>query len=500
MSETRPQKPSVKRKCGGGRKTPCVSTNAATAMNHMNYWPFDDYQSLQCFRELVRKLKESSDRGVAFFGAGTSAPAGLPNWIDFHKRYLEHFGAQPAENLTDPAHAMLIDFDYHANREPDKALGFIKNTLAVPISDVPPAVKLARMARLLRYFYTTNLDEVLFKMAAGENVATYPDYMPMDARFVYLHGRASSATSIHDELVLGQTGYERAYGQTDGGIARSKLGLLAYYPVIFIGFSLKDQYVARSLEEITRAARFRPVIPIDVQPEEAISALNWYILLKAPVLTDPGREQEKLLREMSLRNMGVKVIWYQDGSEPDPHRSLLEVLQYIQRESRDLTVSENDPTIVERLIEAEEIASLASPSSSQVGRAKAILEGHPRVAAAFLNRVAGIDWFRNLRDSGSLQPKPSYVAANGERRAPYWQVVGFLESVASVAPKEVKEFLLGLDIDNWFAIRQAFGILEELDDESGEDLGRNFARWAARAMAFDSYSLLDVSRATESLT
>ena len=304
---------------------------------------------------------------------------------------------------------------------------------------------------------------------------------------------------FRDSLVLGSTGYRKAYDESKGGFAKTRLRIIAPYPVIFIGFSMTDEAVEVSIEEIARTARYRSVTPIDGDAEEAISPLKWYIFLKAPAFTDPRRDEVKLSREERLSNVSVKVIWYQDGGESDPHRSLLEVLQSIQRESRDLTVSENDPTFVERLIEAEEIASLQPPTSSQIRRSKAILEGHPRIAEAFLNRVDGVDWFRGLRDSGSLQPKPSYVTANGERRAPHWRVVGFLERVASAAPTEVKEFLLGVDIDNWFAIRQAFGILEALDDESGVDLGARFASWAVKAMSVDSYSLLDVSRAADSL-
>ena len=468
-------------------------------MTYQNHWPFDDYQSHQRFRELVGRLKEAPYGGVAFFGAGTSVPVGFPNWTEFHEDFLAHFGAQPRMTSADPDQAMRIDIDYHASREPARSLAFVKDTFATPVPDIPSVVRLARATRSLNYFYTTNFDEILFEAAAGESVAAYPDYMPMTARFLYLHGRASTASSI-DELVLGDTGYRRAYDHSHGALAKPRLDTLWSYPVIFIGFSMRDQSVAMSLEQISRAARYRQVNPVAGDAEAAIAPLDWYILLKAPNLTDPRRDEVKRLREDQLSNMSVKVVWYQDGGAPDPHRGVVEVVQGIQRESRDLTVSENAPAFIERLVEAEDIASLESPTSNQVDRAKAILEGHPRIALAFLDRVNGLGWFRNLRDAGALQPKASFVTANGEHRAPHWQVVGFLERVAQIAPTEVKDFLLSVDIDNWFAIRQAFSVLEALDESSGEDLGARYARWAVQAMAMDSHLLLDVSQTAQGLS
>ncbi len=444
----------------------------------------------------MRKLKESADGGVAFFGAGASVPAGFPTWEDFHKKFLAHFGAQPG---SDSYQAMLIDVDYHTNRCPAKALAFVKDTFAVPISHIPPVVRLARATRSFRYFYTTNFDEVLFEVAAGEKVSVYPDYIPMDARFVYLHGRASTAQSIHEELTLGLTGYRKAYDDSVGAFARRKLSILAPYPVIFVGFSMNDQLVTQSLEDIARAARYRQVTPIAGGAVEAVSQLNWYILLKAPIRADPRRDEKKRSRESLLKEIGVTVIWYQDGGGPDPHRSILEVVQRIQRESRGLTVSENDPDLTERLIEAEDLASVDSPTANHIRRAKAILEGHPSIAAAFVDRVDGLDWFRGLRDAGSLQPEASIATADGERRAPYWRPVGLLQRVAMFAPSEVKSFLLSVETDNWFAIRQAFAILEALDEASSEDLAAHFADWAVRAMAVDTQLLLTVSQTAQRL-
>ena len=169
-------------------------------MNHMNYWPFDDYQSDDRFRALVRNLREATHGGVAFIGAGASVAAGMPTWTDFHKSFLAHFGAQPAPLPANRHQALLVDVDYHTDRDSARALSFVKKTFAVPVSVIPPVVRLTRATRSIRYFYTTNLDEVLFEAADSESVSVYPKFIPMDARFVYLHGRASTANSIHEDL------------------------------------------------------------------------------------------------------------------------------------------------------------------------------------------------------------------------------------------------------------------------------------------------------------
>ena len=470
-------------------------------MKQESYWPFDDNESERRFWRLMRDLKESSDGGVAFFGAGASATAGFPMWKEFHKMFLAHFGAELSPSDVNPYRDMLTDFDYHTSRDPVKSLAFVKETFAASAFEIPKLVKLALATPPLRYFYTTNFDEILFDAASGEDekVAAYPDYMPMDARFVYLHGRASTANSVHKGLVLGSAGYDRAYDDSMGGFARAKLQMLVPYPVIFIGFSMSDQSVARSLEEITRAARYRHVDPVDGAPEEAISSLNWYILLKAPAQTEPGREERKRERELRLSGLGVQVIWYRDGGASGPHRGGLDVMRRIQRESRGLTVAERDSGFSESLLEAEEIASVASPTRNQVRRAQAVLEGHPRVAAAFMEHVDGLEWFRSLRDVNALGPRRSFETKTGERRAPYWHSVGLLRRVASVAPSEVKDFLLTLEIDNWVAVRQGFEILEALDESSGVALGERFADWTVRAMAIDPHLLFGVSRTAQRL-
>ena len=418
-------------------------------MSRQNYWPFDDHESERHFRELAAELRASIDGGVAFFGAGASAPAGLPTWGEFHRSFLEHFGAQPSSDGPQATRGVLTDIDYHTDRHPAGALAFVKETFAAPISRIPPLVQLTVATRSLRYFYTTNFDEVLFEAAEGKPVAVYPNYKPMVARFVYLHGRASTANSVHTELVLGSTGYDRAYDESHGSFARPKLDVLRTYPVVFIGFSMADPRVVGSLERIYQAVRKRTVTPVDREAAEVVSRLSWYILRKAPRAKDPGREQSKRLYEIRLRDIGVQVIWYQDWGAPDCHRGVLEVMQGIQRETRGLTVAETDPGFLENLLEAEDLASLPSPTTNQVRRAEAILRRHPRIAAAFLERVDGVHWFRSLRDAGALAPKPKFVAANDELHAPYWGAVSFLERVATEAPSEVRDFLLSMETDNW---------------------------------------------------
>ena len=470
-------------------------------MYERSYWPFDDYESDSRFRELAAKLTQWTDGGVAFFGAGVSAPAGLPTWTAFHKQFLEHFRADAGSFGVQSSQEILTDIDYHTNRAPARALAFIKEKLAAPISRIPPVVRLAVATRSLRYFYTTNVDEVLFEAAAGRPVAVYPDYGPLEARFVYLHGRAATANAVHDELVLGTTGYDRAYNESQGSLAptRSKLRLLARWPVIFIGFSMTDQSVVWQFGEISRAAKYRQVIAVGGERQEVVASLNWYILLKAPPPRARSRDEEKRSRENQFREFGVKIIWYQDGGPAAPYRAVLEVIQGIQRESRGLTVAETAPEFLESLLEAEDLASLPSPTANQVRRAERILQGHPRIASAFLDRVDGLDWFRGLRDAGALTPKPKFRAPNDELHAPYWAAVGVLERVATEAPSEVRDFLLSIETDNWVATRQAFEILKALDEPSGVALASQFARWTVEAMAIDTHNLFRASRTIRQL-
>ena len=162
-------------------------------------------------------------------------------------------------------------------------------------------------------------------------------------------------------------------------------------------------------------------------------------------------------------------------------------------------MAERNPGFVEKLLEADSLGSLASPTTKELGRANAMIRDHPRIAAAFLDRVDGLDWFRGLRDAGALAPKPKFRAANDELHAPYWAPVGFIERVATEAPSEVRDFLLSIETDNWVATRQAFEILKALDEPSGVALASQFARWTVEAMAIDTHNLFRASRTIRQL-
>ena len=110
-------------------------------MFRKNYWPFDDYESERRFRELTAELRASTDGGVAFFGAGASAPAGIPTWDEFHRSFLAHFGAQPSPDGPQATRAVLTDIDYHTNRNLEEALAFVKETFAAPNPRIPPLVQ-----------------------------------------------------------------------------------------------------------------------------------------------------------------------------------------------------------------------------------------------------------------------------------------------------------------------------------------------------------------------
>ena len=387
---------------------------------------------------------------------------------------------------------MRTDFDYHANRDPAKALNFIKTELGEPVSLVPQVVKLLVGTSTLQSFYTTNFDEVLFA-AAGESVAVYPDYNPMAARFIYLHGRAAIATSFHEDLVLGETGYTRAYGGLHGGPANTQVQRLLPVPVLFVGFSMADTGVMWTLRDIAEAARRRTTLG-EGSSSEVIASLDWYALLKAPPREDPGRLALKATREDSLRASDVQVIWYADGGDGDQYRALPEVAEKLRREGWSPTVAEQQPGLVETMLDAERLAAVSSPSSSEVRRAQGYLAGHPRVAEAFMDRVGGLEWFRHLRDLALLQPAPSARLPDGARSVPHWFAADFLQRVAIVAPSEVTDFLLTIETDNWVAIRRAFSVLIVLDDPNASSFGSALAGWAINALPDDPWLAVSLAQ------
>ena len=386
---------------------------------------------------------------------------------------------------------MRNTFDHHADRDGPKALEFIRATFATPVPLVPPVVKLVVGTDSLQLLYTTNFDEVLAAATDSEPAAAYPDYDPGTSRVIYLHGRASTAKSFHSHLVLGEQGYRLAYDTLPGKPARTQVQRLATRPVVFIGFSMSDEDVTGTLEEMAAAARRIERSDEGILSEE-LYTLNWYVLLKAPPRSDSGRVAWKANQERSLEASGVEVIWYSDGGEQDPHRALQAVALQMNREARSPTVSEQEPALIDALLEAEELAATPFPTPSDVRRARAALDSHPQVAAAFLRQVDGLEWFRELRDMGRLNPEPSAPGPDGTRRASHWLAASFLQRVAAVAPEEVKDFLVGIDTDNWVAIRQALSVLEALDDDSAAAIGKDVAEWVVAALPAEPWLLVGV--------
>lgn len=466
--------------------------NSRFSVYHRTSWPFDDIDSATRFNDLVHKLTSSRDGGVAVFGAGASVPAGFPTWHRFHEKFLEHFQAEPASPIADPVISMLTDIDYHTSRDHDRSLGFIKSTFARHVDSVTPVVKSAQMAQSLKYYYTTNFDEILSLISDGEEIASYPDFEPLTARFVYLHGRASTAESVDKHLVIGRTGYELAYSDSYGAPVANKLQPLANYPLVFIGLSMADRWMAWSLEKIALAARYRQrrLHGLDISQ---VSQLDWYILDKAPLRDDTRRDQYKRSREELLAQFGITVIWYQDGGEGDPHRGVLEISQQIVRRSRELTVAEQSSGFVERLIEAEELAAVVMPTAHQVELAAGIVSGDPRIAATFLDRVDGVAWFEGLRDAGVLDPSPVIISHRGSQIAPRWHAWAFLRRLSAIAPNFIADFLSSIDTDNWMAIRAALDILETLEDDAGSRAALHLGKLSVRSLSVDTLLLYSIA-------
>ena len=193
------------------------------------------------------------------------------------------------------------------------------------------------------------------------------------------------------------------------------------------------------------------------------------------------------------------MIWYADGGESDPHRALTEIAQKLQRESQGRTVWEQRPGLTDRMLDSERLAATVSPRPSEVRKARGYLADHPRVAEAFLTRADGVEWFQALRDLDVLQPAPSTQPPDGARGAPYWFAADFLQRVAVVAPSEVTEFLLTIETDNWAAIREAFSVLNVLDDQNASSFGPALAGWTIRALPDDPWLVVSLAQSARQL-
>lgn len=213
----------------------------------------ETYAALQA----LTAATESRQRPIVFWiGAGASAWAGYPLWQELaskmHTKFsreanqYDHFAA--ATELTENRFPDLFE----RMRLSDHAMYF--NTLVQAFSPLPQKAVYARMVRALQSIeplniLTTNVDETLEHQLAtttlqNSNIERTSTLLHNRKSFICkLHGTSSAA----ETMVFTKTDYERLI--KDQAYLTALRELFSMATVVFLGYSLRDDYLIQLLVE-----------------------------------------------------------------------------------------------------------------------------------------------------------------------------------------------------------------------------------------------------------
>lgn len=215
-----------------------------------------------------RELRDHYAEGnvVAFVGAGTSLPSGLPSWRVLLDRLLEH--ARIEELISPAADAEIVDYIKHgyyidamsALRHPMGNVefsSFIRRELNDrDIEPSPLAHALAHLHGRLRAVLTTNIDRLLeraFPQSWSPLVRPTGDLAQQRNVIVKLHGTLDGP----DKWIFTREQYEDAYYNHPTYRSYFSTMLHAYH-MMFVGYGLDDGDFNQLLASIRATSRNQP--------------------------------------------------------------------------------------------------------------------------------------------------------------------------------------------------------------------------------------------------
>ena len=167
-------------------------------------------ESAANFQALVRALKRQPV--TVFIGAGLSASM-QPTWKALHAELQRESAVQPPRDFNS-AFAPADFADFRDQMGDDRYLRVLKQRFGGVVAAYPDLYGVIDETGGFDQLVTTNYDEFLASVALSNNrtpaIAVYPDLGDLRARYVYLHGRAETAT-VPSDLVVCEDDYGRAY-------------------------------------------------------------------------------------------------------------------------------------------------------------------------------------------------------------------------------------------------------------------------------------------------
>lgn len=387
------------------------------------------------FRELVHHLQAGPV--AAIIGAGLSATM-QPTWKALHEE-LQNISGIETRRSFDPAFAPADFSDFRDAMTSDQFVGALRHRFGGLVAAYPDLYRILDETRGVEPLVTTNYDEFLASVAASNSrtprISIFPNFNDLGARYIYLHGRAQSATSPSD-LVLCEEDYGYAYGAP--GVARDMLRVLMGRPCLFVGSSLQDPDLLALVRERQRLSRNTDPI------------LNQTLFAVLPTKFEDGHEEglvaaaEVMLQR--LHRLGVKAICYPWDAG---HTKLRACLLQLQHEAERRRV---EAVFLDRARQLNRLGQTNAPNPQQVTQVVNIVRSIPELALHFFkNSATSLDWYDALKDSviipSAVEPRE---LADGSIQISAWAPAAYISRIATHRPDVVIELVTSLAAtQNW---------------------------------------------------
>lgn len=374
---------------------------------------------------------------TAFIGAGLSASL-QPTWEALHTELQRISELQPPRQF-EAAFAPADFADFRDAMRPEQYLDALRSQFGGLVTVYPDLYRIIDETSGFEQLVTTNYDEFLASIAASNNreprLAVFPHLEDVGARYVYLHGRAETATRPSD-LVLCEDDYGVAYEVP--GRAKNMLRALFARAGLFVGSSLQDPDLLALLRErmrLPRSAGFDSVPPLFA-----------IVSVKSNTGTEEDLARAAEVTTSRLRRLGVRAICYARDRRHSQLRTLLLQLRH-DAEPRPIQA-----IFLQRARQLNRLGQVTAPNVQEVGQAETLIRGVPELARHFFQHSAvSPAWYSALKESiiipSAVEPRE---AGNGEREIDLWAAGPYIERIAPQRPEIVVELVQRLGgTSNW---------------------------------------------------
>lgn len=214
---------------------------------------------------VIRDLRNNMHRVIPFVGAGISKTLGFPLWKelflyardDIPEKYIAVFDKRYEDGDIDKLIDCILEFNPLIQDEKDLKSRIIKPQIIKKLTkeEIVNSILPNLLSLDAEYILTTNYDNSLEQCNTLQengyditnNILNFEGFENLvNQKYIFhLHGDISQL----DSMVVTTKDYERLY--SEGKNRRILTGLISKYSMLFLGFSMSDNYFSEELKSIS---------------------------------------------------------------------------------------------------------------------------------------------------------------------------------------------------------------------------------------------------------